>query len=302
MSIRRTAAAVVLSAATVVSGMALGAGTASAAESLPVSGADYRISSYAGGALQWDGNGNGSNVVVRDWNGSSAQQVWTVRDEGNGTWTLKVPGTNNAVDRDRARNTVGAWNYVGADNQRWWLENTTMGNGRAWLLHSVSDGNLCLARGADLNTKVAACNAGDPAQSWNLDRNGGGTGPGPGPGPVTSDQQRFLDRLNALRAQYGKAPVRFNDTLSQAAKCNADQMDQRRVSGHFCDSPSIAAGLGYTGRGSGEIAFYGPTNIDAAVDGWINSPLHLGIMIGDYNEVGLARTGAASWNADFSTR
>nr|WP_223245634.1 CAP domain-containing protein [Streptomyces sp. CBMA156] len=129
-----------------------------------------------------------------------------------------------------------------------------------------------------------------------------GSGTGPGPGPVTSDQQRFLDRLNAVRAQYGKAPVRLNSTLSQAAKCNADQMDQRRVSGHFCNSSAIAAGLGYTGRGFGEIAFYGPTNIDAAVDGWTNSPGHLGIMIGDYNEVGLARTGAASWNADFSTR
>ncbi|MBV6700451.1 RICIN domain-containing protein [Kitasatospora aureofaciens] len=178
MITRRAAAAAVLSAATVVSGMAFGAGTASAAtEPLPSSGADYRISSYAGGALQWDSRNNGSNVVIRDWNQSSAQQAWTVRDEGNGTWSVKVPGTNNAVDRDRNRNTVGAWNYIGADNQKWRLENTSMGNGRAWLLHSVSDNNLCLTRGADLNTKVAACNAGDPAQSWNLDRNNGTTPP-----------------------------------------------------------------------------------------------------------------------------
>ncbi|MFJ3216523.1 CAP domain-containing protein [Kitasatospora sp. NPDC086801] len=127
-------------------------------------------------------------------------------------------------------------------------------------------------------------------------------GSGTGTGPVTSVEQRFLDRLNTVRAQNGKSAVRLNQTLAQAAKCNADQMDQRRVSGHFCDSGSIARSLGYVGRGFGEIAFYGPTDIDAAVDGWIKSPLHLGIMLGDYNEVGLARTGAASWNADFSTR
>ncbi|MEV0530598.1 basic secretory protein-like protein [Kitasatospora sp. NPDC050463] len=177
MITRRTAAAAVLSAATVVSGLTFGAGTANAAEPLPSSGTDYRISSHAGGALQWDSRNAGSNVVVRDWNESSAQQVWSVKDEGNGAWSVKVPGTNNAVDRDRARNTVGAWNYVGADNQKWWLENTSMGNGRAWLLHSVSDTNLCLARGADLNAKVTSCDAGDPAQSWNLDRATGTTPP-----------------------------------------------------------------------------------------------------------------------------
>lgn len=193
MIIRRAAAAAVLSAATVVSGMALGAQSASAAESLPASGADYRISSYAGGALQWDSRNNGTNVVIRDWNESSAQQAWTIRDEGNGTWSIKVPGTNNAVDRDKGRNTVGSWNYVGADNQRWWLENTSTGNGRAWLLHSVSDGNLCLTRGADLNAKVTACNAGDPAQSWNLDKNSATTPPTTGRPTIDLDYSQAPD-------------------------------------------------------------------------------------------------------------
>ncbi|MEE1788743.1 basic secretory protein-like protein [Streptomyces sp. SP17BM10] len=192
MIIRRAAAAAVLSA-TVVSGMALGAQSASAAEPLPTSGADYRISSYAGGALQWDSTNTGGKVLIRDWNQSSAQQVWTVRDEGNGTWSIKVPGTNNAVDRDRTYNTVGSWNDVGAANQRWWLENTSTGNGRAWLLHSVSDGNLCLTRGADLGVRVAGCNAGDPAQSWNLDNNTGTTPPTAGRPAIDLDYSQAPD-------------------------------------------------------------------------------------------------------------
>ncbi|MEV7027501.1 basic secretory protein-like protein [Kitasatospora sp. NPDC093558] len=193
MITRRAAAAAVLTAATVVSGTALGAQSASAAESLPVSGADYRISSYAGGALQWVSPNAGGDVVVRDWNESSVQQTWTIRDEGNGTWSIKVPGTNNAVDRDRGRNTVGSWNYIGADNQRWWLENTSTGNGRAWLLHSVSDGNLCLTRGADLGTTVTGCNAGDLAQSWNLDRNTATTPPTAGRPTIDLDYSQAPD-------------------------------------------------------------------------------------------------------------
>ncbi|MEU3567347.1 basic secretory protein-like protein [Kitasatospora sp. NPDC036755] len=234
MITRRTAAAVVLSAATAVAGMALGAGTAAAAESagaagapgatsaarpaiaaesLPASGADYRISSYAGGALQWDSRTSGSTVVVRDWNQASAQQVWTIRDEGNGNWSVKVPGTNNAADRDRGRNTVGAWNYVNADNQKWWLQNTSMGNGRAWLLHSVSDDNLCLSRGADLTAKVAACNAGDPAQSWNLDRDGGTTPPTTGRPTIDLDYSQAPD-LGPWLEQQKKTVADYYPTIS----------------------------------------------------------------------------------------
>ncbi|MEV6974504.1 basic secretory protein-like protein [Kitasatospora sp. NPDC093806] len=206
---RRTVAAAVLVAATVVSGTALGAGTASATDlPLPVSGAEYRVSSQAGGALQWDSRNSGSNVVVRDWNESSAQQVWTIKDEGAGTWSVKVPGTNNAIDRDTGRNTVGSWNYVGADNQRWSLHNTWMGNGKGWLLRNVSDPNLCLTRGADLNAKVSACNAGDPAQNWNLDRTTGTTPPSPGRPVIDLDYSRapdlgpWLERQKQTIADY----------------------------------------------------------------------------------------------------
>ncbi|MFJ9948604.1 basic secretory protein-like protein [Kitasatospora sp. NPDC091207] len=238
MITRRTAAATVLSAATFVSAMAFGAGSASAAEPLPSSGTEYRISSYAGGALQWDSRNAGSNVVVRDWNESSAQQIWSVRDEGNGAWSVKVPGTNNAVDRDRGKNTVGAWNYIGADNQKWWLENTSMGNGRAWLLHSASDGNLCLTRGADLNARVASCDAGDPAQSWNLDRTTGTTPPSanrptidldysqaPDLGPWLEQQKRtvadYYPTISDLitKGAFG-APTYFKIILDPTVKAN----------------------------------------------------------------------------------
>ncbi|MBD0676988.1 CAP domain-containing protein [Streptomyces sp. CBMA156] len=240
-------------------------------------------------------DGEGSRIVARGYQDASTS-FWISNKPGDRVdFARNVNGTERVLEMDtRDGRSTQFIHWWAGDNQQWTLESAAQGG---TYLHNAK-GNGCLTyHGLDREVTVEGC---DGSMSQRFDLVGSGTGPGPG--PVTSDQQRFLDRLNAVRAQYGKAPVRLNSTLSQAAKCNADQMDQRRVSGHFCNSSAIAAGLGYTGRGFGEIAFYGPTNIDAAVDGWTNSPGHLGIMIGDYNEVGLARTGAASWNADFSTR
>ncbi|MEU4115514.1 CAP domain-containing protein [Kitasatospora sp. NPDC028055] len=243
-------------------------------------------------------DGEGSRIVARGYQDASTS-FWISNKPGDRVdFARNVNGTERVLEMDTRdnRSTQFVHWWAGA-NQQWTLESAAEGG---TYLRNAQSGGCLTYHGLDREVTVEGC-TGSASQRFDVVPSGG-TGPGPGPGPVTSDQQRFLDRLNALRAQYGKAPVRLNATLSQAAQCNADQMDQRRVSGHFCDSGRIAAGLGYTGRGFGEIAFYGPTNIDAAVDGWIKSPDHLGIMVGDYNEVGLARTGAASWNADFSTR
>ncbi|MFD9689611.1 CAP domain-containing protein [Kitasatospora sp. NPDC059088] len=245
-------------------------------------------------------DGEGSRIVARGYQDASTS-FWISNKPGDRVdFARNVNGTERVLEMDtRDNRTTQFIHWWAGANQQWTLESAAEGG--TYLRNA--QGNGCLTyHGLDREVTVEGCD-GSMSQRFDLVASGGtGTNPGNGGGPVTSDQQRFLDRLNALRAQYGKAPVRFNATLAQAAKCNADQMDQRRVSGHFCDSGRIASGLGYTGRGFGEIAFWGPTNIDAAVDGWINSPDHLGIMIGNYNEVGLARTNAASWNADFSTR
>ncbi|WP_052707310.1 CAP domain-containing protein [Streptomyces rubellomurinus] len=238
-------------------------------------------------------DGEGSRIVARGFQDASTS-FWMSNKPGDRVdFARSVNGTERVLEMDTrdGRSTQFVHWWAGA-NQQWTLE--TAAEGGTYLRNAENNGCLTY-HGVDREVTVEGC---DGSMSQRFDLNGAGTSPG----PVTPDQQRFLDRVNALRAQYGKAPVRLNSTLSQVAKCNADQMDQRRVSGHFCNSSGIASGLGYTWRGFGEVAFYGPTTVDAAVDGWINSPKHLGIMIGDFNEVGLARTGAASWNADFGTR
>ncbi|MFD7589626.1 CAP domain-containing protein [Kitasatospora sp. NPDC059811] len=238
-------------------------------------------------------DGEGSRIVARNYQNASTS-FWISNKPGDRVdFARNVNGTERVLEMDtndgRSTQFIHWW---AGDNQQWTLEPAA---GGGTYLHNARDNRCLTYHGLDREVTVENC---DGSMAQRFDLIGSGTGPGPG----TSVEQRFLDRLNTVRAQNGRPAVRLNQTLSQAAKCNADQMDQRRVSGHFCDSGSIARGLGYTGRGFGEIAFYGPTDIDAAVDGWIKSPGHLGIMLGDYNEVGLARTGNASWNADFSTR
>lgn len=192
----------------------LAASTAHAAEPLPESGGTYRISSHAGGALQWDSTQNGAGVRVKDWNENLTEQTWTVTDTGNGNWTVKVPRTNNAVDRDLGNNSVGAWNYIGKPNQQWWLQN--LPNSRAWLLHNTdrTGGDTCLTRLPDLRTAVRPCDTADTAQQWNLDK---ATAPAPGPAvPVTVQMvdtggydpaalRSWIDRnTGMLQDQYAK--------------------------------------------------------------------------------------------------
>ncbi|MFJ8313128.1 MULTISPECIES: hypothetical protein [unclassified Streptomyces] len=152
-------------------------GTSYALTGLPSNGTSYNISSEAGGGLQVAGPGSGSSVKAADWHPDWANEQWTLKDVGNGHWTIGVPGTNNVADRDKSANSVGSWNYVaGADNQQWWLQNV---GGESWLVHSAyKGGNDCLHRRADLGVDVQPCNSGDAAQRWHFDAAPGATSGG----------------------------------------------------------------------------------------------------------------------------
>ncbi|MGV9267541.1 CAP domain-containing protein [Kitasatospora sp. NPDC003701] len=236
-------------------------------------------------------DGEASRIIARNYRDASTSFWISNKPGGRVDFARNVNGTERVLEMDtndgRSTQFIHWW---AGDNQQWTLESAAEGG---TYLHNARDNRCLTYHGLDREVTVENC---DGSMSQRFDLIGPGTGTG------SSVEQRFLDRLNAVRAQHGKPAVRLNQTLAQAARCNADQMNQRRVSGHFCDSGNIARGFGYAWRAFGEIAFYGPTDIDAAVDGWIRSSGHLNIMLGDYTEVGLARTGTASWNADFGTR
>ncbi|WP_435651755.1 CAP domain-containing protein [Kitasatospora purpeofusca] len=298
----RSAGAVLAACALSVGGLALSAGPANAAPAAAASAAAaaaavadqvITIQDRQNHNALASADGEGSRIVARTYRDGSTRFRLADRSNGRIALTRDVNGTERVVEMDlNDGRTTQFIHWWAGDNQQWTLENAAEGG---TYLHNARDNRCLTYHGQDREVTVESC---DGSMSQRFDLVSGTEQPPTTPAP----EQRFLQRLNELRAQYGKAPVRSNPTLAQAAQCNAGQMEQRRVSGHFCDSAAVARGLGYGVRNWGEIAFYGPTTVDAAFDGWVKSPQHLGIMIGDYTEVGLSRVGTASWNADFATR
>lgn len=96
--------------------------------------------------------------------------------------------------------------------------------------------------------------------------------------------QGLLIRTNAHRAAMGYGPVRLNVEMSLAAQRHANWMAD---TGYYQHS-----GLPYM-----EIIFTGPTSVEAAIQGWIASPAHHGILLSG-SEAGfgyMVRNGRPYW-------
>lgn len=96
--------------------------------------------------------------------------------------------------------------------------------------------------------------------------------------------ERLVALTNEHRARMGRPPVRINADMCLAAQRHAVWMAN---TGWFQHS-----GLPF-----GEIIFTGPQSADHAIQGWIYSPAHHGIMLSG-SEVGfgfMIRNGAPYW-------
>jgi hypothetical protein len=96
--------------------------------------------------------------------------------------------------------------------------------------------------------------------------------------------QGLLSRTNSHRAMMGRGPVQLNAELSLAAQRHANWMAATGAYQH--------SGLPYR-----EIIFAGPTSVEAAVQGWIASPAHHGILLSG-TEAGfgyMVRNGRPYW-------
>lgn len=96
--------------------------------------------------------------------------------------------------------------------------------------------------------------------------------------------QRLLTLTNQHRAQYGLPQLKLNPEMCLAAQRHAEWMASVQVLQH--------SGLPWP-----EIIFLGPTQPEAAIQGWIYSPAHHGIMLSG-TEVGfgyMVRHGQPAW-------
>lgn len=101
-----------------------------------------------------------------------------------------------------------------------------------------------------------------------------------------------LEVVNEYRKSMGRAPLRMDDQLVRSAQLKASHMVEFNYWAHTSPSGvtpwSFFKQVGYAYDDAGENlarCFVTPAGV---VNGWINSPTHEAILIGDYGDVGFA--------------
>ena len=112
---------------------------------------------------------------------------------------------------------------------------------------------------------------------------------------------------NEARAKENLPPLKVNDKLAAAARVQALDMAEHAKMAHEGTDGSNPnqrmARQGFKGRGTAENVAYGTKEIPAVMDLWLNSPPHKKNLMGDYDEIGVARReaedGTPYWCVDF---
>jgi len=113
-------------------------------------------------------------------------------------------------------------------------------------------------------------------------------------GAGDSQQQEFLDLMNAERAKHGLKPVRLNNELNKAAKDYSVLLNTTNQFKHDADgSPGDRAKkAGYPSTYVGENIAKGSQNAKDTFEMWMNSPGHRdNILKPEYTEIGLGKDG-----------
>lgn len=97
----------------------------------------------------------------------------------------------------------------------------------------------------------------------------------------TAPTNEYLDAINKVRAEHGKAPLTWSDERARCAQGNAGVVARTRRAFHPRRYPI----------GSGEIMARGQTSIQETCGDWLNSPGHRRLLLGDFSACGAARVG-----------
>lgn len=118
--------------------------------------------------------------------------------------------------------------------------------------------------------------------------------PEPSPKPLGIAEQ-LLNAHNEYRARNGKAALKLNDKLTEAAMKHAAYMESINVlthTGRRRDMPwDRALAEGYQYRYIAENIAYGTVSVDSVMNMWINSSGHRENMLGSFKDFGAAKMG-----------
>lgn len=130
------------------------------------------------------------------------------------------------------------------------------------------------------------------------------------PGPEDASWRTdMLDRVNALRASVGAAPLVLCDSLGRAAQAYAADMAARSFFSHTSpegtDPGDRVDAQGFHGRAWGENIAAGYRSVEAVMAGWIDSPGHYANLVRPaFTQVGFGRATSTDqygvyWVQDF---
>jgi uncharacterized protein YkwD len=156
---------------------------------------------------------------------------------------------------------------------------------------------------------AAGCNGGAAGGAGS---GGGGAASGVCGGSAIACE--VLSLVNAQRAAQSPplAPLAYSVSLESSAAAHDDFMIAHGCFEHVCsgeaDVATRIAATGYVAMGWGETIAAGYASPADVVNGWMQSPPHRAILLGDFAEVGIAYAECASgctygtyWTADFAS-
>lgn len=130
------------------------------------------------------------------------------------------------------------------------------------------------------------------------------------PTPVDDWEARVVQLINSERASRDLPVLSSDPRLAQAARRHSQDMADHNFFDHYGSDGSSPfdriSDAGYSFITAGETIAGGYTSPESAVNGWMNSPPHRSILLGDYDDVGVGYVYKSNstyrhyWTADFA--
>ena len=122
---------------------------------------------------------------------------------------------------------------------------------------------------------------------------------------LSTDENQFLNLLNALRKEQGLTPLAVDSTLQASAAHHSSYMASKKILTHAEPSPNVSSSdrisnLGGSYSYSGENVAFGSTDAASLFDQWYGSSAHRANMLSSHFQfIGIGGN-KGYWTADFA--
>ncbi|WP_242048849.1 CAP domain-containing protein [Planktothrix sp. FACHB-1365] len=245
--------------------------------------------------------------ISRNWGNSSPSDVgsdyfgvnlWTIADfEAGNTYNFSVTADDFYRVGVIPLNAYDSNQWVNISGQDWnWLNDAY--NGKQYTFTPTISGEYWVYAGYAEKQDTASFNI-----SWTTNNNGGGTTNN----DANSFEQRVFELTNQERLNAGLLPLTYNYQLEAAAETHSQNMALQDFYAHNGVDGTTPwdriTATGYNFSWAAENIYASPTTPEAAVEGWMNSPLHrANILDPNLTEIGVGYyylandTGNVNWN------